>query len=145
MCIRDRTQTAEGGMQESTNILQRMRELAVQATNDTNSKDDRSSIQDEMTQLTEKLDRIATTTQFNGSKLLDGTTKDRTFQIGANAGETISVSVGSITTQALSLNSYSGLGELNGGRVTDNAAATTVAVSYTHLDVYKRQPQHSDR
>lgn len=121
------TQTAEGGMQESTNILQRMRELAVQATNDTNSKDDRSSIQDEMTQLTEELDRIATTTQFNGSKLLDGTTKDRTFQIGANAGETISVSVGSITTQALSLNSYSGLGELNGGRVTDNAAATTVA------------------
>ncbi|CDH44156.1 flagellin [Candidatus Contendibacter odensensis] len=117
------TQTAEGAMQESTNLLQRMRELAVQSTNDTNSADDRSSIQDEMDQLTGELDRIAGTTQFNGSKLLDGTVKNRTFQIGANAGETISVGVGSITTQSLNLNSYSGLGELNGGRVQTQSAS----------------------
>jgi flagellin len=124
------SQTAEGAMQDSTNILQRMRELAVQATNDTNSSDDRASIQDEMDTLTQELDRIAGTTQFNGSKLLDGTVKDRTFQIGANAGETISVNVGSITTQALNLNSYSGLGELNGGRLNTTGSVTATASDF---------------
>ncbi len=87
-------QTAEGAMQESTNILQRMRELAVQSANDTNSASDRSSLQKEVNQLKAELERIATTTSFNGKKLLDGSFNAQAFHIGAYAGQTINVSVG---------------------------------------------------
>jgi flagellin len=97
-------QTAEGALQESTNILQRMRELAVQSANDTNSASDRQSLQSEVTQLQAELGRIAETTQFNGKNLLDGTMKDATFQVGANAGsnQTISFSIQSAKTDQLS-------------------------------------------
>lgn len=71
-------QTAEGGLQETQNILQRMRELAVQASNDTNTDDDRSQIQNEIDQLTNEVDRIATTSEFNTKKLLDGSLKGAT-------------------------------------------------------------------
>jgi flagellin len=88
-------QTAEGALQETTNILQRIRELAVQSANDTNSDSDRDSLQAEVTQLIAEVDRIATTTQFNGKNLLDGTLADATFQVGANEGQTISFSIAS--------------------------------------------------
>ena len=88
-------QTAEGAMQESTNILQRMRELAVQSANDTNSASDRASLQSEVDQLKQELTRIAETTPFNGKKLLDGSMISAQFQVGANAGETISFGIGS--------------------------------------------------
>ncbi len=87
-------QTAEGAMQESTNILQRMRELAVQSSNDTNSASDRSSLQKEVNQLKAELERIATTTSFNGKNLLDGSFSSQAFHVGAYAGQTINVSVG---------------------------------------------------
>ena len=123
-------QTAEGGMKETTNLLQRMRELAVQASNDTNSASDRASIQNEVDALMAEIDRIAGTTAFNGSQLLDGATGSRTFQVGANSGETLSLEVGSTTTQSLNLNGYSGLGELNGGRVAStNAAASDITIN----------------
>jgi len=98
------SQTAEGALQESTNILQRIRELAVQSANDTNSASDRESLQAEVDQLIEELDRIADTTQFNGKNLLDGTMTDATFQVGANAGvsQTISFSIDSAETSKLS-------------------------------------------
>ncbi len=97
-------QTAEGALQESTNILQRMRELAVQSANDTNSDSDRASLQSEVTQLQSELGRIAETTEFNGKNLLDGSMTDATFQVGANAGanQTISFSIDSAKTNALS-------------------------------------------
>ena len=85
-------QTAEGALQESTNILQRIRELAVQSANDTNSASDRSSLNDEVSQLVAELDRISETTSFNGKNLLDGTMTDATFQVGANAGSNQSIS-----------------------------------------------------
>jgi flagellin len=90
-------QTAEGALQESTNLLQRMRELAVQSANDTNSTSDRSSLNDEVTQLKAELDRIAQTTQFNGKAVIDGTMSNATFQVGANAGtnQTITFSIDS--------------------------------------------------
>ncbi len=94
-------QTAEGALQESTNILQRMRELAVQSANDTNSATDRQSLQAEVGQLKQELDRIAETTSFNGKKLLDGTMDTAQFQVGANSGETISFGIGSAETTAL--------------------------------------------
>ncbi len=127
-------QTAEGALQESTNILQRMRELAVQSSNDSNSASDRKSIQDEVDQLTQELDRIAGTTSFNGTKLLDGTAKGKSFQIGANAGETMSISIASASSKDLNLNGYTGLGELNGGRVASAAiAAGDVAINGVDL------------
>ena len=90
-------QTAEGALQESTNILQRIRELAVQSANDTNSASDRSSLDSEVTQLVAELDRIAETTAFNGREVIDGTMSDATFQVGANAGtnQTITFSIDS--------------------------------------------------
>jgi flagellin len=116
-------QTAEGSMDEMTNILQRMRELSVQASNDTNSSSNRASIQKEVDQLYSEIDRIAETTQFNGTNLLDGSSKSTTLQVGANSGETISFSIDAATTESLNLNAISGLGELNGGRVSGTSSA----------------------
>ncbi|RMD64783.1 flagellin, partial [Candidatus Parcubacteria bacterium] len=94
-------QTAEGAMSTATDILQRIRELAVQSANSTNSKSDRDALQKEVSQLLNELDRIATTTEFNGLKLLDGTFTSQQFQVGANANQTISVSVSNMRTSAL--------------------------------------------
>lgn len=94
-------QTAEGALNETTNLLQRMREIAVQAGNDTNSTEDRASLQAEFDQLVEEIDRIATTTEFNGTAVLDGTFVGGIFQIGANAGQTITVAIGDAQSAAL--------------------------------------------
>ena len=112
-------QTAEGSMDEMTNILQRMRELSVQSSNDTNSASNREAIQQEVSQLHSELDRIAETTDFNGTKLLDGSSGDTTLQIGANSGQTLSFSIDSVTTNDLGLNGDLQKEELNGGRVTN--------------------------
>jgi flagellin len=98
------SQTAEGALQESTSILQRMRELSVQSANDTNTVSDRASMQAEISQLLSELDRIAETTQFNGKNLLDGSMLDATFHVGANAGanQTITFDISSAQTADLS-------------------------------------------
>ena len=88
-------QTAEGSMQESTSILQRMRELALQSANGSNSDDDRASLQKEVTALKDELTRISSTTSFGGQQLLNGEFGSRNFQIGSNANETISISLSS--------------------------------------------------
>jgi len=85
------SQTTEGALQEVTNNLQRIRELAVQAANATNSSSDRAALDQEVQQRLAELDRIASQTSFNGQKVLDGTFGTATFQVGANVGETISV------------------------------------------------------
>ena len=89
-------QTAEGAMTEIAEILQRMRELSVQAASDQNSATDRSYLQAEVQQLSDEIDRIAQTTQFNSMNLLDGSYAGKKFQIGANAGQTIGVDIGSM-------------------------------------------------
>ncbi len=86
------SQTAEGALAEVTNNLQRIRELAVQSRNATNSTTDRAALDTEAQQLKAEIDRVATTTSFNGVKLLDGTFTNQAFQVGANVGETITVS-----------------------------------------------------
>jgi flagellin len=83
------SQTAEGAMAEIGNNLQRIRELAVQSSNATNSEDDRTILQKEVTQLQAEIQRVATQTEFNGTKLLDGTFNSKAFQVGANAGQII--------------------------------------------------------
>jgi len=85
-------QTAEGAMDEITNNLQRIRELAVQAANATNSISDRQALNQEVQQRVEEINRIASQTSFNGLKVLDGTFGTQTFQVGANSGETIGIS-----------------------------------------------------
>jgi len=116
-------QTAEGALQETTNILQRMRELAVQSANDTNTSSDRSSLQDEVTQLQSEIDRIATTTTFNGQRLLDGSFSSATFQVGANAGETISFGVASARGSAM------GAIAEGTGTAVSASAATDITIS----------------
>jgi flagellin len=95
-------QTGEGALQEVTNNLQRIRELAVQSLNATNSASDRQALDSEVQQLKAEIDRVAQTTNFNGVKLLDGTFSSQNFQVGANAGQTISVaSINSARTSTL--------------------------------------------
>ncbi len=95
------SQTAEGAMQESTNILQRIRELSVQSANATNSAADRGALQAEVNQLKAELNRIAQSTTFNGLNILDGTFVSQQFQVGANANETIGVSIASMAADDL--------------------------------------------
>ena len=97
------SQTAEGAMGESTNILQRIRELSIQSANSTNSAQDRLSLQSEVNQLVSEMDRIAETTTFNGLKLLDGSFTAQSFQVGANANQTVNVSVGAADTESLGI------------------------------------------
>ncbi len=108
-------QTAEGALNETHAILQRMRELAVQGGNDTNTTDDRTQIQTELDQLKEEIDRISETTEFNTQNLLDGSFT-ATLQVGANDGQTISFSISAMDSANLTVDALS---------VTDNAAAST--------------------
>lgn len=94
-------QTAEGALGEIGNSLQRLRELSVQSANATNTTSDRAAIQQEAGQLLQEIDRVAGQTEFNGTKLLDGTFKNQNFQIGANAGQTINVGIASAKTSVL--------------------------------------------
>nr|WP_320136795.1 flagellin [uncultured Amphritea sp.] len=121
------TQTAEGAMSESTNILQRMRELAIQSANDTNSATDRSNLQKEVAQLQSELNRIADTTSFNGKNILDGTFTSAKFHVGAEADQTINVSIGS--SRATSMGNYSLTTSGTGSNAV--AAAATAGASAT--------------
>lgn len=94
-------QVAEGALNESHAILQRMRELAVQAASDTNSDADRRHIQAEIDQLIAELTRIGTTTEFNTMPLLDGSYTGKRFHVGANSGQYIEVSIGDMRAEAL--------------------------------------------
>ncbi len=161
-------QTAEGALQESTNILQRIRELAVQSANDTNSASDRSSLNDEVSQLVAELDRISETTSFNGKELLDGTMDNATFQVGANAGsnQTISFAIESarsddlgadnLTTVAaqaavFSAGSFQATADATGSdgnnikvRVVDGTANSTVVTGNTITATYQFTAAGSD-
>lgn len=86
-------QTAEGAMQEQTNILQRMRELAVQSRNDNNSASDREALNKEFAAMSDELTRIADSTQLNGKNLLDGSASTMTFQVGSNSGSMNQISI----------------------------------------------------
>jgi flagellin-like hook-associated protein FlgL len=125
-------QTAEGALTETHSILQRMRDLSVQASNEGSLNGDaKKNIQSEIGQLKSELDRIATTTNFNGKSLLDGN-YNATFQVGANAGETIGVSIGtSMGAQGLGVAGVdvSATGTATTAVQTTNAAASTASVS----------------
>ena len=94
-------QVAEGALNETHSILQRMNELATQAANDTNTSTDRDALQQEMDQLTSEIDRIRSTTQFNSMNLLDGTFTGMRLQVGALSGQSISISIGNMNAATL--------------------------------------------
>ncbi len=93
-------QVAEGALQSTADILQRIRELAVQSANATNSSGDRAALNAEVQQLSQELQRISTSTEFNGQKLLDGSFTAAQFQVGANANQTITATSGNFQTNA---------------------------------------------
>ncbi|MEF2269223.1 flagellin [Janthinobacterium sp. LS2A] len=111
-------QTAEGALSSSGDILQRIRELAVQSSNSTNSSSDRQALQTEVTQLNSELNRIATTTSFNGQALLDGTMGTANFQVGADANQLISANGANFLT-----NTY------GNNRVENNAVAAKLTTT----------------
>jgi flagellin len=98
-------QTAEGALSSSGDMLQRIRELAVQSSNSSNSSSDRKALQTEVTQLTSELNRVANTTQFNGQNLLDGSLGTANFQVGANANQLISMTGANFKTSSYGNNS----------------------------------------
>ncbi|MBK9238273.1 MAG: hypothetical protein IPO19_20760 [Rhodoferax sp.] len=124
-------QTAEGAMSGAGNILQRVRELAVQSANASNSASDRQALQNEVGQLVAELDRIAQTSEFNGQKLLDGTFGTQQFQVGANANQTIIAATANLRTSVYGNNQV----QAAGGAATlaawgaNNTTAGTVAIN----------------
>ena len=120
-------QTSEGALNEVTDILQRMRELAVQSTNDTNTSADRSALNDEVTQLKSEIDRIATTTMFNNQALLDGTFTDKKLQIGDQAGQTMDVSLQSVKIADLGMGGVSSGSNVMIGARWDNSPSAAAA------------------
>ena len=117
-------QTAEGALQETHSILQRMRELAVQSASDTVTNADRIQIQKEVDALTVEITRIGVTTEFNTQPLLDSSFSNRIIHIGANAGQTLSVSISDMRATSAQL-------LVTGGTTFDNYTATATAVSGT--------------
>jgi flagellin len=114
------SQTAEGALAETTELLQRIRELAIQSANGSNSGTERSALQAEVAQLQQEINRIAETTTFGGRKLLDGTFGTESFQVGANANEIISVSIGNARATNIGANT-----------VNSNTAAGSIGVAVT--------------
>ncbi|EKO3421853.1 flagellin [Vibrio fluvialis] len=100
-------QTAEGAMQETTNLLQRMRDLSLQSANGSNSKAERVALQEEMGALNDEMNRIAETTSFGGRKLLNGSFGQTSFQIGASSGEAVQVSLKNMRSDDLNMGGFS--------------------------------------
>ena len=125
-------QTAEGALGKVGDMLQRMRELAVQSGNATNSKSDREALQAELKQLREEIDRVAKTTTFNGAKLLDGSFTGGVFQVGSNAGDNITVgSLANTKVDQLGKTEY-GTAQVSG---VDTAKKNSAAAALTNADV----------
>ncbi len=122
-------QTAEGALQQSGDILQRIRELAVQSANASNSTTDRASLNSEVNQLVAELDRIANTTTFNGLKLLDSTYQGQQFQVGADANQVIGISISGARAADLQNNTVAlqgtGATDFGGARVASSIVPTT--------------------
>jgi flagellin len=123
-------QTAEGALQESSNILQRIRELAIQSANDSNSGTDRTALNSEVQQLLAEAQRISVTTQFNGKSIIDGSLQGAQFHVGAYANQTISVNVGNAQNSALG--SYQ---VTSGGTAVTSAALAAGDLLINGIDV----------
>ncbi|MDU6036800.1 MAG: flagellin [Clostridium butyricum] len=139
-------QTAEGALNETQNILQRMRELAVQASNDTNVKDDRTAITAEITQLTSEINRIASQTEFNTQKLLNSGISVN-FQVGANKAQSIKVSINAMNASALGVKAtaikVSTYSVATTSIETINTAITKVSTQRANLGAVQNRLEHT--
>lgn len=142
-------QTAEGAMNEIHSVLQRMRELTVQAKNDTYLSEDRAKIQKEMKQLQSEITRIAKQTQFNKMNLLNGSFKSKQIQVGANDGQVISFSIKTMSAKALKVNKIASAvrkskGSAIGGQLaTIDDAITTVSEARSDLGAISNRLDHT--
>ena len=121
-------QSAEGALEETTNILQRMRTLAVQAVNDTNSSSDRLNLNDEIGKLQEEITRIGNTSTFNNKNLIDGSMQSSLFQVGHNTGQTIEVALNDMRSEALG-------GVSSGAGATQDTHQLTLSGSFAVGDI----------
>ncbi|MBD8035714.1 flagellin [Solibacillus sp. A46] len=138
-------QTAEGALNETHAILQRMRELAVQSSNDTNVSSDRGHLQKEIDQLAKEITRIATDTEFNTKKLLSGGFSAQKFHIGANKDQNTSLTVGDMRAAALDVDAVSISTQANANNAisTFNAALETVSTERAKLGAIQNRLEHT--
>lgn len=127
-------QTAEGAMDETTSILQRMRDLSLQSSNGSNSKSERSAIQEEVSALNDELNRIAETTSFGGNKLLNGTFGNKSFQIGADSGEAVELTMGNMRSDTMNMGGKAYIAQEGKSSDWTVGTATDLTLSYTNKD-----------
>ena len=143
-------QTAEGALNETHDILQRMRELAVQSSNDTNVTSDRKALQAEVNALASEITRIANNTEFNTQKLLSGGFKGKTFHIGANAAQSIELSIDNMSATNLKVTATDGKGisissqkAANSAITAINTAIETVSTERSKLGAVQNRLEHT--
>lgn len=140
-------QTAEGALNETHSILQRMRELTVQAANDTNVSTDRSAIKEEITALSDEITRIGKQTEFNTQKLLTGSFSSKNLQIGANNGQSITVSITKMTASGLGVNDIKNQVSVHSTATaaldTLDAAIKTVSTERSKLGALQNRLEHT--
>lgn len=144
-------QTAEGALSETHSILQRMRELAVQASNDTNVSIDRAAISDELSQMTDEIGRIATQTEFNTKTLMTGgySANGMKFQVGANSGQFISLKIGDMQAAALATgletikNQVGSAGDATSAITVINKAIEKVSKERSNLGSVQNRLEHT--
>ncbi len=140
-------QTAEGALNETHSILQRMRELTVQAANDTNVDADRTAIKEEITALQDEITRIGDQTEFNTQKLLNGSFKSKNFQIGANNAQSITLSINTMTAKKLGVSSISGkvmsYSKATAAVKTIDDAIKTVSTERSKLGALQNRLEHT--
>ena len=138
-------QTAEGALNETHSILQRMNELATQAANDTNTSTDRTAVAAEISQLTSEIDRIQSTTQFNKTNLLDGNFTGKQLQIGALSGQSITISISqmdstSLNVDGLQVDSFAHAGS---AMTAIQTAINTVSTQRSSLGALQNRLEHT--
>jgi flagellin len=138
-------QTAEGALNEVHSMLQRISELAVQASSDINATADRTAVNDEITQLTTEIDRVASTTQFNKMNILDGTFKNKSIQVGANAGENIAISIDNMNCATLGMTNAGVDSYTNANTTLTNAqkAITSLSSKRSALGAIQNRLEHT--
>ncbi|HHT96874.1 MAG TPA: flagellin, partial [Clostridiales bacterium] len=138
-------QTAEGALNETHSILQRMRELSVQASNDTNVSADRTAIKAEITALSSEITRIADQTEFNTMKLLDGNFADKNLQVGANTGQSIEFEIGGMSATTLGVNALDvdTYDNATASIATIQAALDTVSTQRSDLGALQNRLEHT--
>jgi len=138
-------QTAEGALNETHAMLQRMRELAVQSANDTNVEDDRAALQKEVDSLAEEITRISTDTEFNTMKLLDDSFSDKLLHIGANEGQTMTISIGDMSASGIGVDglSIADQSSAEGAITTVDNAIKTVSEQRSQLGAWQNRLEHT--